>query len=127
MIRKPTIGAALLTASVSAFASNWVSVAENQKSVVAIDTQSIVRKGTTVVVWEQLTYRTPESGYSDHQPTAMLKVRQAIRCLDRTMNSQTYVRIAPDGSILWSGPGDGKFKDIVPDSLAEAILINVCK
>jgi len=112
------VGALALIAT-EAHAANWQLLMSGAKTLVYIDTDTIVRDGSIATVWVRTKYRKPA------------KISEALdqtqyNCATRQRRPLYVVNYSPDGKND-GGPAIGDWAPVVPDSVGEATWELVCK
>ena len=124
---------ALLGASTSAVAADWVHVAENDSFTSLTDRTSLRRTGSRVRGWEMKVHASPTAAATDPSKTYQSVKRLMIyNCVERTSAASQIIRYATadGGEVVESATFEEKemsFQESPPDSIGEAMLDYACK
>lgn len=121
MLWKSVLIGASLFASTSASAADWQQAGRSAKGTNHyIDVSSIVRNGSLRTFWVKAVYNAPNQ-YGDDEAVS----REAIYCAGKRIRLMQWATFRA-GASTGSGRPDEPWKDIMPESVAEARFKLVC-
>ncbi|HSD35919.1 MAG TPA: surface-adhesin E family protein [Rhodocyclaceae bacterium] len=117
-----------------AHAANWALVDSNSESKIFLDTESVRRNGSKVKVWIKWSHSAPvaaKNTYPEKQYQSS-KSLDIYDCSDRSSASIQFILYADadGGEVVKSDSIPERlasFREVVPDSIGEAILEAACK
>jgi hypothetical protein len=103
-----------------------VGISDDRQMLVYIDTTTVTRDGSRVMVWVRSLYSTTQNDALGANYRATL-VRYTINCSARTLGLGGWATYTADGTTANSGTFSGTPDDIPPGSIAEGVLNAVCR
>lgn len=118
--------AAIALCSVTAHASSWMYLngAYTDKMLGYFDADTVVKKGDTVTIWAKFV---KEENSPDKDGSYSTAQRLVYSCKKRTEQTLTSTIYDKSHQFMSTYPNPGKETDIIPDSLGETILKELCK
>ena len=126
--------AAGLTLSLNTSAADWKQFSKSDEAFHSVDHDSIAPRGKYMRAWVMVDYFKPKklTAYPNKEYLSS-KALWAFDCVEKTITSIQDIAYAGDtgvGEIVESTSVDwekARFRDVVPDSMGEAVMQIVCK
>ena len=119
--------ASLISAATPAYARQWTEFFSNSSRTAWIDVDSIKGVGSTREFWVRSIYKEEPLGYLRHTSSVQ---KMHVNCDTQKIGNSKTVLHSSAGSVVFSTkeiPEPTEWRDTVPDSLGESMLITVCK
>jgi hypothetical protein len=127
MLRKGIVCTSLLAVSIIASAANWKAVTTTHRTVVTMDTTSIVRSGNLVKVWTKINYTAPTVRPEFGHPVTMELMHLSVDCPSHTVAVEDHNAYDANGTTIGSSRGwPNEFHNIVPGSVADSVHGMLC-